>query len=164
MPKPIVSVIMGSRSDWPTMKHATDVLDSFSIPYETRIVSAHRTPQRLFSFAADAQERGIKVIIAGTAYAAHLPGMTASLTDLPVIGVPIESRSLKGLDSLLSIVQMPKGIPVGTCAIGEAGATNAGIFAAKILALADVDLAQRLNLARLALAEAVPEAVEDETT
>ena len=151
---------MGSRSDWPTMKLATEALVKFGIAYEAKIVSAHRTPDRLFRYAASVADRGIKVVIAGTAYAAHLPGMTASLTDIPVIGVPIESKSLKGLDSLLSIVQMPAGIPVGTCAIGEAGARNAGIYAAKILALSDPSLAEKLTAARQELAENVPEDVE----
>ena len=158
---PLVSIIMGSRSDWPTMKHAADVLAEYDIPSEARIVSAHRTPTRLYDFANGAQARGIKVIIAGTAYAAHLPGMAASMTDLPVIGVPVESKALKGLDSLLSIVQMPKGIPVGTCAIGEAGALNAGIYAAKILALSDHALSQKLSANRARLADEVPHEVED---
>lgn len=158
---PLVSIIMGSRSDWPTMKLAADVLEEYGISYEAKIVSAHRTPTRLYEFANGAQGRGIKVIIAGTAYAAHLPGMTASMTDLPVIGVPVESKSLKGLDSLLSIVQMPKGIPVGTCAIGEAGALNAGIYAAKILAVSDPALSQKLSTKRARLADEVPHDVED---
>ncbi|MGO7175985.1 5-(carboxyamino)imidazole ribonucleotide mutase [Rhizobium ruizarguesonis] len=159
-PEPVVSIIMGSRSDWPTMKLATKALIAFDIPYEAKIVSAHRTPERLYEYAKAVAGRGIKVIIAGTAYAAHLPGMTASLTDIPVIGVPIESKSLKGLDSLLSIVQMPAGIPVGTCAIGEAGAKNAGIYAAKILALSDPALFQKLTAARQELTNNVPENVE----
>lgn len=158
--KPIVGIIMGSRSDWPTMKLAAEALEEYGVVYEAKIVSAHRTPDRLYQYATSAQERGLKVIIAGTAYAAHLPGMAASMTDLPVIGVPIESKSLKGLDSLLSIVQMPKGIPVATCAIGEAGARNAGILAAKILALADFELAVRLKKSRQQLAEDVPYEVE----
>lgn len=159
--QPLVSIIMGSRSDWPTMKHAADVLADYGIAYEAKIVSAHRTPDRLYKFANEAKGRGIKIIIAGTAYAAHLPGMTASMTDLPVIGVPVESKSLKGMDSLLSIVQMPKGIPVGTCAIGEAGALNAGIYAAKILALSDAKLAKKITAKREKLADDVPETVED---
>ncbi len=125
--KPVVGIIMGSRSDWPTLKQAAAVLDELKVPYETRVVSAHRTPKRLYSYATGARKRGLKVIIAGAGGAAHLPGMTASMTELPVLGVPIESRALKGLDSLLSIVQMPAGVPVGTLAIGAAGATNAGL-------------------------------------
>jgi len=157
---PIVGIIMGSRSDWPTMTLAAKALGEYGIAYETKIVSAHRTPKRLYEYATSAQERGLKVIIAGTAYAAHLPGMTASMTDLPVIGIPIESKSLKGLDSLLSIVQMPKGIPVATCAIGEAGAWNAGILAAKILAVADPELSIRLKKSREQLEENTPYEVE----
>lgn len=153
---------MGSRSDWPTMKHTADVLDELEVPYEASIVSAHRTPTRLYEFSQSAQDRGIKIIIAGTSYAAHLPGMTASMTDLPVIGVPIESKQLKGLDSLLSIVQMPKGIPVGTMAIGESGARNAGIYAAKILALGDPELAKRIHKFRLDLETSAPETVADD--
>ena len=159
---PKVSIIMGSRSDWPTMKHTADVLDELEVPYEARIVSAHRTPKRLYDFSAAAQGRGVEIIIAGTSYAAHLPGMTASMTDLPVIGVPIESKQLKGLDSLLSIVQMPKGIPVGTCAIGEAGARNAGIYAAKILALHNPELAKRVKAFRENLEATAPETVADD--
>lgn len=132
-----VAIIMGSKSDWPTMKWTAEILEELSVSFECLLVSAHRTPNRLADFASSAQDEGFKVIIAGTAYAAHLPGMTASYTDLPVIGVPVESKSLKGMDSLLSIVQMPKGIPVATCAIGEAGAMNAGILAAKILGISD---------------------------
>jgi 5-(carboxyamino)imidazole ribonucleotide mutase len=140
-----VGIIMGSKSDWPTLKAAADMLDELAVPYEGRVVSAHRTPQRLYDYATGAVERGLKVIIAGAGGAAHLPGMTASMTTLPVLGVPVETRSLKGLDSLLSIVQMPGGIPVGTFAIGEAGAKNAGLFAAAILALEDNALARRLS-------------------
>ena len=140
--KPVVGIIMGSRSDWPTLKAAAAVLDKLKVPYETRVVSAHRTPKRLYSYATGARKRGLKVIIAGAGGAAHLPGMTASMTELPVLGVPIESRALKGLDSLLSIAQMPAGVPVGTLAIGEAGATNAGLLAAQILALGDSQLAR----------------------
>ena len=130
---PLVGVIMGSRSDWATMKHACDVLDALGIPYEARVVSAHRTPDHLFEYASEAEGRGIRVIIAGAGGAAHLPGMVASKTILPVLGVPIQSRALKGLDSLLSIVQMPGGVPVGTMAIGDAGATNAGLLAGRIM-------------------------------
>ncbi|HWP04053.1 MAG TPA: 5-(carboxyamino)imidazole ribonucleotide mutase [Gemmatimonadaceae bacterium] len=142
---PLVAVIMGSRSDWSTMQHAASVLAELGIPYEARVVSAHRTPDLLFEYAASARVRGIKVIIAGAGGAAHLPGMTASKTTLPVLGVPIQSKALQGVDSLLSIVQMPKGIPVGTLAIGEAGAANAALLAAAILALEDSDLRQRLE-------------------
>ncbi|HYJ58296.1 MAG TPA: 5-(carboxyamino)imidazole ribonucleotide mutase [Methyloceanibacter sp.] len=160
-PKPVVGIIMGSRSDWPTLKAAAQVLDALKVPYETKVVSAHRTPKRLYAYASDARERGLKVIIAGAGGAAHLPGMTASMTDLPVLGVPIESRALKGLDSLLSIIQMPAGVPVGTLAIGEAGATNAGLLAAQILALGDSRLAARVAAWRAAQTDAIPEAVED---
>lgn len=159
--KPVVGIIMGSRADWPTLKAAADVLDSLKVPYETKVVSAHRTPKRLYSYATSARERGLKVIIAGAGGAAHLPGMTASMTELPVLGVPIESKALKGLDSLLSIAQMPAGVPVGTLAIGESGATNAGILAAQILALEDSRLAARVAAWRAAQTEAIPEAVED---
>jgi 5-(carboxyamino)imidazole ribonucleotide mutase len=159
--KPSVGIIMGSRSDWPTLKAAADVLDALHVPYETRVVSAHRTPKRLYDYATSARGRGLKVIIAGAGGAAHLPGMTASMTELPVLGVPIESRSLKGLDSLLSIAQMPAGVPVGTLAIGEAGATNAGLLAAQILALADSALAARVMAWRAAQTDAVGEAPED---
>jgi 5-(carboxyamino)imidazole ribonucleotide mutase len=159
--KPVVGIIMGSRSDWPTLKAAADVLDSLKVPYETKVVSAHRTPKRLYSYATSARERGLKVIIAGAGGAAHLPGMTASMTELPVLGVPIEGKALKGLDSLLSIAQMPAGVPVGTLAIGESGATNAGILAAQILALEDSRLAARVAAWRAARTEAIPEAVED---
>ncbi|MCC7252771.1 5-(carboxyamino)imidazole ribonucleotide mutase [Hyphomicrobium sp.] len=143
-----VGIIMGSQSDWPTMKRAADILDELAVPYETKIVSAHRTPDRLVRYARSAAERGLKVIIAGAGGAAHLPGMTASMTALPVLGVPIQTKSLGGQDSLYSIVQMPGGIPVGTLAIGEAGATNAGLLAAQILALADADLAARVSAYR----------------
>jgi 5-(carboxyamino)imidazole ribonucleotide mutase len=158
--RPSVGIIMGSRSDWPTLKAAADVLDALKVPYETRVVSAHRTPERLYQYARTASERGLKVIIAGAGGAAHLPGMTASLTELPVLGVPIESRSLKGLDSLLSIAQMPAGVAVGTLAIGEAGATNAGLLAAQILALGDASLGRRVKAWRGAQTEAVAEAPE----
>lgn len=143
--KPLVGIIMGSQSDWPTMKHAADVLGELGIAFETKIVSAHRTPERLYAFAKGAKAAGLKVIIAGAGGAAHLPGMTASMTALPVLGVPVESKALKGQDSLYSIVQMPAGVPVGTLAIGEAGAKNAGLLAAQILALADDALAGRLD-------------------
>jgi len=159
--KPAVGIIMGSRSDLPTLKAAADVLDALKVPYETRVVSAHRTPKRLYDYAATARDRGLKVIIAGAGGAAHLPGMVASMTELPVLGVPVESRALKGLDSLLSIAQMPAGVPVGTLAIGEAGATNAGLLAAGILALSDASLAKRLSAWRAAQTASVPEATED---
>jgi 5-(carboxyamino)imidazole ribonucleotide mutase len=142
---PKVGIIMGSQSDWATMKHAADVLDELGVPYEKEIVSAHRTPDRLFDYAETATERGLAVIIAGAGGAAHLPGMTAAKTRLPVLGVPVQSKALNGLDSLLSIVQMPKGVPVGTLAIGDAGATNAGLLAAAIVALGDPALAHRLD-------------------
>jgi 5-(carboxyamino)imidazole ribonucleotide mutase len=159
--KPVVGIIMGSRSDWPTLKEAASVLDVLKVPYETKVVSAHRTPKRLYAYASSASERGLKVIIAGAGGAAHLPGMTASMTELPVLGVPIESRALKGLDSLLSIAQMPAGVPVGTLAIGAAGATNAGLLAAQILALSDRRLAARVMAWRAAQTDSVAEAVED---
>jgi 5-(carboxyamino)imidazole ribonucleotide mutase len=142
---PLVGIIMGSRSDWSTMRHAADTLDALGIPYETRIVSAHRTPERLYAYAKGAAGRGLKVIVAGAGGAAHLPGMAAAMTRLPVLGVPVESKALSGLDSLLSIVQMPAGVPVGTLAIGKAGATNAGLLAAAILAIADEGLAGRIE-------------------
>ena len=141
----VVAVIMGSTSDWDTMKHASEILSDFEIAHECRVVSAHRTPDLLFEFAKSAESRGIEVIIAGAGGAAHLPGMTAALTPLPVLGVPVQSKALSGQDSLLSIVQMPAGIPVGTLAIGTAGATNAGLLAASILALSDEALAVRLD-------------------
>src|SRR5690349_10218238 len=136
---------MGSRSDWETMRHASDMLDALGVPYETKVVSAHRTPDRLYDYAKSATARGLKVIIAGAGGAAHLPGMTASMTRLPVLGVPVESKALSGHDSLLSIVQMPAGIPVGTFAIGRAGAVNAALFAAASLATTDAQLAKRLE-------------------
>jgi 5-(carboxyamino)imidazole ribonucleotide mutase len=142
---PLVAIIMGSKSDWPTMKHAADVLDDFGVAHETKIVSAHRTPDLLFEFAKSAESRGIEVIIAGAGGAAHLPGMCASQTVVPVLGVPVESRALKGLDSLLSIAQMPAGVPVGTLAIGEAGAKNAGLLAVAILANSRPDLRKKLT-------------------
>jgi len=144
-PSPQVGILMGSQSDWETLKRAAAVLDALRIRHEARIVSAHRTPRRLFDYATSARDRGLKVIIAGAGGAAHLPGMVASLTPLPVLGVPVESRSLKGLDSLLSIVQMPAGVPVGTLAIGEAGASNAALLAAAILALSDATIARALD-------------------
>ncbi|HEY2662389.1 MAG TPA: 5-(carboxyamino)imidazole ribonucleotide mutase [Caulobacteraceae bacterium] len=156
-----VAIIMGSRSDWPTMKAAAEALDALGVAYEARIVSAHRTPERMYAFAKGAKAAGYQVIIAGAGGAAHLPGMTASLTDLPVLGVPVESRALKGMDSLLSIVQMPGGIPVATLAIGEAGARNAGLLAARILALGDAALAQRLAAYSARQSENVSESVED---
>ena len=159
--KPPVAIIMGSRSDWPTLKAAADMLDALGVAYEAKVVSAHRTPDRMYAFAKGAKAAGFKVIIAGAGGAAHLPGMTASLTDLPVLGVPIESKTLKGVDSLYSIVQMPGGIAVGTLAIGEPGAKNAGLLAAQILALSDDALAQRLALFRKALTDSVAETVED---
>ena len=140
-----VAIIMGSTSDWDTMCHSADILDVLGIPYETRVVSAHRTPERLYAFARGAAEAGLRVIIAGAGGAAHLPGMAASMTHLPVLGVPVESQALKGMDSLLSIVQMPGGVPVGTLAIGKAGAINAGLLAASILALSDEGLDTRLK-------------------
>jgi len=156
-----VAIIMGSRSDWPTMKGAAESLEALGVSFETKIVSAHRTPERLYAFAKGAKAAGFKVIIAGAGGAAHLPGMTASLTDLPVLGVPIQSKTLNGLDSLFSIVQMPAGVPVGTLAVGEAGARNAGILAAKILSLSDPELAERIAAQRAALSDSVSEAVED---
>ena len=158
---PPVAIIMGSRSDWPTMKLAADKLDQLGVAWEAKVVSAHRTPQRLYDFATGAKAAGYKVIIAGAGGAAHLPGMAASLTDLPVLGVPVQSKALKGMDSLLSIVQMPGGVPVATLAIGEAGATNAGILAAQILALSDNGIAERLSAFRAAQTESVLETVED---
>jgi 5-(carboxyamino)imidazole ribonucleotide mutase len=152
-----VGLIMGSKSDWETMKAAAEVLDALGVAYEAKVVSAHRTPKRLYDYATSAKARGLKVIIAGAGGAAHLPGMTASMTPLPVLGVPVKSKDLKGFDSLLSIVQMPKGVPVGTLAIGEAGAANAAIMAASILALSDDRLAERLDAFRTAQTEAVSE-------
>ena len=154
---PQVAIVMGSQSDWATMKCAAAVLDELGVAYEARIVSAHRTPERMYAFAKGAANVGFKVIVAGAGGAAHLPGMLSSLTHLPVLGVPVESKALKGLDSLLSIVQMPAGVPTGTLAIGEAGATNAGILAASILALSDEPLSQRLQAWRAARTDAVGE-------
>jgi len=159
---PSVAIIMGSQSDWPTMRHAAEVLKALDVAYEARIVSAHRTPDRLVSFAKGAKAAGFKVIIAGAGGAAHLPGMTASMTSLPVLGVPVESKVLSGQDSLLSIVQMPGGIPVGTLAIGKAGATNAGLMAAAILALADPALAARVEAWRARQTETVADFPKDE--
>ena len=158
---PAVAIIMGSRSDWPTLKCAAESLDQLGVAYETKVVSAHRTPDRIFAFARGARAAGFKVIIAGAGGAAHLPGMTASLTDLPVLGVPIRSKALDGLDSLLSILQMPAGIPVGTLAVGEAGARNAGLLAAQILALSDPALAARVAEFRRRQTESVAETVAD---
>ncbi len=152
---------MGSQSDWPTMAHAAKVLEALEIPFEKRIVSAHRTPERMIDYARTARERGLKVIIAGAGGAAHLPGMVASMTALPVLGVPVESKALSGQDSLLSIVQMPGGIPVGTLAIGKAGATNAGLLAASILALNDPDIAAALDAWRKQQSNAVAESPSD---
>ena len=160
MGKPLVAIVMGSQSDWPTMSHAAQALDALGVAYESRIVSAHRTPDRLAEFAKGAAGAGFKVIVAGAGGAAHLPGMVASMTHLPVLGVPVESKALKGQDSLLSIVQMPAGIPVGTLAIGEAGATNAGLLAAAILATSDEALAERLKAWRAAQTAAVAERPE----
>jgi 5-(carboxyamino)imidazole ribonucleotide mutase len=158
---PKVGIIMGSLSDWPTMKHAADVLSELQVPHETKVVSAHRTPDRLYEYAKGAKARGLKVIIAGAGGAAHLPGMTASMTTLPVLGVPVTTKALAGQDSLLSIVQMPAGVPVGTLAIGQPGATNAGLLAARILALEDEELAERLEALRARQAASVPDAPSD---
>ena len=158
---PLVGVIMGSRSDWPVMGRAAEMLDALGVAYEAKVVSAHRTPDRLYEYAKGAKARGLKVIIAGAGGAAHLPGMAASMTPLPVIGVPVQSKALKGLDSLLSIVQMPAGVPVATVAIGEAGAANAGLLAASILATHDDALAKRLDAWRAQQTSSVAETVED---
>ena len=157
-----IGIIMGSLSDWPTMQRAAEVLDELEVGYEAKVISAHRTPDRLYQYAKSAKERGLLVIIAGAGGAAHLPGMTASMTTLPVLGVPIATKALSGQDSLLSIVQMPAGVPVGTLAIGEAGATNAGVLAAQILALEDQALAKRLELLRAKQTASVPEAPRDD--
>jgi len=159
---PLVGIIMGSQSDWPTMRHAAEMLDGLDVPYEARIVSAHRTPDRLAAYAREARGRGLKAIIAGAGGAAHLPGMCAAWTALPVLGVPMESHALKGMDSLLSIVQMPAGVPVATLAIGRAGAINAALLAAAILALSDPALAERLDALRAAQTEAVAQVPEDQ--
>ena len=157
MGQPLVGIIMGSSSDWETMRHAAETLDSLGVAHETKIVSAHRTPKRLQDYSAAAKERGLKLIIAGAGGAAHLPGMTASMTPLPVLGVPIETKALKGIDSLLSIVQMPAGVPVGTLAIGKAGAINAALLAAAILADGDSGLAERLDAFRETQTKSVAE-------
>jgi 5-(carboxyamino)imidazole ribonucleotide mutase len=153
-----IGIIMGSLSDWPTMKCAADVLDELGVAYEAKVVSAHRTPKRLYEYAESAKARGLQVSIAGAGGAAHLPGMTAAITHIPVLGVPIARETLSGQDSLLSIVQMPAGVPVGTLAIGKPGATNAGLLAAQILALADADLARRVEAFRAKQTASVPEA------
>ncbi|MEQ6356577.1 5-(carboxyamino)imidazole ribonucleotide mutase [Lysinibacillus sp. M3] len=158
---PKIGVIMGSSSDWETMKHACDILDELQVPYEKKVVSAHRTPDLMFEYAESARERGIQVIIAGAGGAAHLPGMVAAKTTLPVIGVPVQSRALNGLDSLLSIVQMPGGVPVATVAIGKAGATNAGLLAAQILSTTDAQLANKLDTRREATKQQVLESTGD---
>ncbi|WP_170581756.1 5-(carboxyamino)imidazole ribonucleotide mutase [Ruegeria arenilitoris] len=157
-----VGIIMGSQSDWPTMKGAAELLDELGVAYETKIVSAHRTPDRLWEYGKTAVQRGLQVIIAGAGGAAHLPGMMASKTRVPVIGVPVQTRALSGVDSLYSIVQMPKGFPVATMAIGSAGGANAGLMAAGILALQDADLAGRLDAWRAALSDSIPEEPRDE--
>lgn len=157
----VIGIIMGSQSDWPTLKNAAAILDKLDVPYETRIVSAHRTPTRLAEYAMSAKDRGLKVIIAGAGGAAHLPGMTAAMTPLPVLGVPVQTKSLGGQDSLYSIVQMPAGIPVGTLAIGDVGATNAALLAAQILALNDTDLSKRVDDYRAAQTAGVPDAPRD---
>ena len=160
MTDPLIGIIMGSTSDWDTMRHASETLDSLGVIHETRVVSAHRTPKRLYDYANSAKERGLKAIIAGAGGAAHLPGMAASMTELPVLGVPIETKALKGMDSLLSIVQMPAGIPVGTLAIGKAGAVNAALLAAAMLANNDEALSRRLAEWRTKQTDAVPEKPE----
>jgi 5-(carboxyamino)imidazole ribonucleotide mutase len=160
MTEPLVGIIMGSSSDWETMRHAADTLEHLGVACETKIVSAHRTPKRLYEYAHSAKDRGLKVVIAGAGGAAHLPGMTASMTSLPVLGVPVESQALKGIDSLLSIVQMPAGVPVGTLAIGKAGAINAALLAAAMLATQDEELAGRLEAWRDAQTGSVAEAPE----
>ena len=157
---PLIAIIMGSQSDWETMRHAAEILEALGVPHETRIISAHRTPERLYDFAKQAAGRGLKAIIAGAGGAAHLPGMAASMTRLPVLGVPVESKALSGMDSLLSIVQMPAGIPVGTLAIGKAGAANAGLLAAAILATTDEELAGRLEAWRQRQTDAIAERPE----
>jgi 5-(carboxyamino)imidazole ribonucleotide mutase len=159
--RPVVGIIMGSKSDWPTMKAAAAILEEFGVPFEARVVSAHRTPDLMFEYAAAARERGLRVIIAGAGGAAHLPGMVAAKTTLPVLGVPIQSRSLAGQDSLLSIVQMPRGVPVATFAIGEAGAANAGLFAVALLAVFEPALAEKLDAFRARQTRAVLDAKLD---
>ncbi len=157
MSAPLVGIIMGSRSDWPVMEHAAQMLERLGVPYEAKVVSAHRTPRRLYDYASSAEGRGIKIIIAGAGGAAHLPGMAASMTNLPVLGVPVAVTALQGQDSLLSIVQMPGGVPVGTLAIGKPGAINAGILAASILALSDPALRERVAALRAEQTDSVPE-------
>lgn len=159
---PLVGIVMGSQSDWPTMKRAAEILDQLQVPYEAKIVSAHRTPDRMFAYAEAAADRGLRAIIAGAGGAAHLPGMIASKTRVPVLGVPVKSRAMSGLDSLYSIVQMPKGIPVGTFAIGEAGAANAALFAAAQIAVTDPALAERLDAFRAAQTASIAEEPTDE--
>lgn len=159
---PLVGIIMGSQSDWTTMKHAAETLDALGVPHETRIVSAHRTPKRLTEYAESARDRGLNVVIAGAGGAAHLPGMAAAMTPLPVFGVPIESQALKGLDSLMSIVQMPAGIPVGTLAIGRAGAVNAALMAASVIALSQPAVAKKLDEWRASQTAAVADVPKDE--
>src|SRR5689334_7304831 len=160
MAEPLIGIIMGSSSDWETMRHAADTLDALGVRYEKKIVSAHRTPRRLYDYAHSAKDRGLRVIIAGAGGAAHLPGMTASMSSLPVLGVPVETQALKGMDSLLSIVQMPAGVPVGTLAIGKAGAINAALLAAAMLATTDDALAERLEAWRAEQTGSVAEAPE----
>ena len=157
-----VGIIMGSQPDWPTMKHAADILDALDIPYESKIVSAHRTPDRLWDYSTSAIERGLKVIIAGAGGAAHLPGMVARETRIPVVGVPVQTKALSGIDSLYSILQMPKGYPVATMAIGPAGAANAGLMAASMLATQDPEIATRLDAWRAALSASIPQEPVDE--
>lgn len=159
--EPLVGIIMGSTSDWETMKHACEVLDELQVPYEKQVVSAHRTPDYMFTYAEDARNRGLKVIVAGAGGAAHLPGMVAAKTTLPVIGVPVQSKALNGMDSLLSIVQMPGGVPVATVAIGKAGAVNAGLLAAQILSISDTLLAERLDAKREKTRNTVLESSDD---
>lgn len=160
---PVVGIIMGSQSDWPIMQRSAGILGALGVPHEVRIVSAHRTPERLVAYAKSARERGLKVVIAGAGGAAHLPGMTAAMTPLPVLGVPVESKALSGMDSLLSIVQMPRGIPVGTLAIGEAGAINAGLMAASIIALDDEKVAKALDNYRTSQSQSVANAPQEWT-
>ncbi len=160
MADPLIGIIMGSTSDWETMRHAAETLDALGVIHETRVVSAHRTPKRLYEYAHSAKQRGLKAIIAGAGGAAHLPGMAASMTELPVLGVPIETKALKGMDSLLSIVQMPAGIPVGTLAIGKSGAVNAALLAAAMLANSDAELGRRLAAWRAEQTDSVPERPE----
>ncbi len=162
MTQPLVGIIMGSQSDWPTMREAADMLDALEISYEAKIVSAHRTPDRLWDYGKTAADRGLQVIIAGAGGAAHLPGMMASKTRVPVVGVPVQTKALSGVDSLYSILQMPRGFPVATMAIGAAGAANAGLMAAGILALQDADLAARLDQWRVDLSASIPDEPRDE--